>query len=408
MEMIINQNYIIDEVELVQRKLEKLVEGECSLEITREFINTQPFTIFHFDQLLTEKTEHDKETRIAWLDSGYCHNNEPIFISLINYYGIYCGHFVGTAKFLSQGLINNNGYYREYMQHFEKFKKKYDKKIEQRTQKHIENVLKKQNKVEKGADTNVAKLLKKSGYQLSEESYADTDRQTFNNQIQIQVEMTDVTEEIFNNLLYPSWKSIKGLDRYIKIIGRRIEQLISAGKTEYFVINKIRSVVVNTGLINLFGNDYLVMYRFNQKYGTYVAYQIMSGKGDYLKNDYTKEQASVELKPIQFVEKNDMFFEASIDEFDINQRCLTHIIEDRRNRFPDELQNEPANKISAKLIESLHRGLKIQMRDRSYAKLTYSGKDGKLSWLLPLHINNEFTQEPELVMVIKKEVISMK
>ena len=42
------------------------------------------------------------------------------------------------------------------------------------------------------------------------------------------------------------------------------------------------------------------------------------------------------------------------------------------------------------------------MRDHSYAKLTYSGKDGQVSWMLPLHIKYDFTKEPELVLVIRK------
>ena len=45
----------------------------------------------------------------------------------------------------------------------------------------------------------------------------------------------------------------------------------------------------------------------------------------------------------------------------------------------------------------------MQMHDYSYAKLTYSGKDGELSWLLPLHIKCDFTKEPELVMAIRKQ-----
>ena len=251
-------------------------------------------------------------------------------------------------------------------------------------------------------DTTMKMLLNKAGYEVEEDVIdKDNDRNIITENSK-QVEVTRVTKEIYNALLYPSWKSIHGLDRYIKIMGRRIEQLIEQEKTEYFVKNRIGSVIVNSGLMNMFGNDYFILYRFHEKYKIYVAYKVMKGKKDYIENEFTKEQASIKLKPIQFMDENCTFFEATMDEFDINQECLIHIIEERRERFPENLREEPDNKIVEQLMLSLKRGLQIQMRDHSYAKMSYSGKNGKVTWLLPLHINTDFTKEPELVMVICK------
>lgn len=399
----INENHIIDNLEIVETKLNDLVEGHIDIIEMINFINSENNTTFYFDKYLAEKPEGDEHIQYAWIDSGYLYKNEPIFISLVNYDGKYYGHFVGIANFLSKGLIKNNGHQRDYTLNVDKFKKKYNKKIEQRTKKCLEATSKGENMIPPIVHTEIEKLLNKYGYQVSTITNEKEHAESTGIKIPVQSEMTSVTEEIYNNLLYPSWKSIIGLDRYIKIIGRRVEQLVASEKKEYYVSNKIRSVVVNTGLMDSFGNDYLVLYKLNEKYKTYVAYQIMSGKRDYLDNDFTKEQASAELKPIQFLDDENMFFEAKIEEFDINQRCLAHIIEERRVRFPENIQKESSNRITAKLMDSLQRGLKIQMRDRSYAKLSYSGKDGQLSWILPLHINNEFTREPELVMMIRKE-----
>ena len=77
--------------------------------------------------------------------------------------------------------------------------------------------------------------------------------------------LSNVTEAIYGRLLFPNWKSMKGLDRYIKIIGARITQLVDAGRTEYFVANKTKSAIVNTGMMDLFGNDFLVLYRYYEK-----------------------------------------------------------------------------------------------------------------------------------------------
>lgn len=399
MEMIINKNYIIDEVEFVQQKIEELVDGNCSLEISKEFINSHPYTIYHFDQQLTEKTENDKDSQIAWLDSGYCYKNEPIFISLLRYENEYCGHFVGTARFLAKGLANRNGNSSFYRGRYEKFMNKYYSKIHNRTKLNLNEELSSNKKENFENTTQLEVCLREVGFEIKKDETGSCEDISIT--MEIPKELTDVTEEIFYHLLYPNWKSINGLDRYIKICGCRIKQLIEKEKTEYYVKNKYRSVIINTGLLSPFGTDYLVLYRYNERYKNYIAHMVVSGKNDYIENGFSKEDANVILKPIQFVD-SPMYFDATIDDFDINQKCLIHIVDERRNRFSDDIREASSNFIYMKIMESLERGLKIQMRDHTYAKLSYSGKDGKLSWLLPLHITHDFTKEPELVLVIRK------
>lgn len=146
----------------------------------------------------------------------------------------------------------------------------------------------------------------------------------------------------------------------------------------------------------------MILYRYHEKYQNYIAYKIVNSKRDFLENGFTKEQASAELYPITFFNENETIFKPTIEEFDLNQHTLMHIIEERRSRFPENLQNEEANKIASRIINALERGVKLQQRDLSYAKATYSGKDGSIAWIMPLHINESITKEPELVMIICK------
>lgn len=404
MEQIINQKHIIDEMEDVEYRMRCLLCCNISISEMIEFIRTEKNTIFYFDRNLSERKEGDPDIQYAWIDSGYCYKKDAVFISLLNHSGEFCGHFVGTAKYLVNGLIDRNTYNgKKYKQNLEIFTKKYRSKAAQRQREHLMPLSIEDKKISvMEHDTTMKTLLNKAGYEVGEDVIdKDSDRNIISEN-PIQDEMTEVTTEIYNALLYPSWKSIHGLDRYIKIMGRRIEQLIEQGKTEYFVKNKVRSVIINSGLMNSFGKDYFILYRFHEKYKTYIAYKVIKGKKDYIENGFTKEQASIELKPIQFIDEYCTFFEATMDEFDINQECLIHIVKERRERFPESLQEEPDNKIVEQLMLSLKRGLQIQMRDHSYAKISYSGKSGKLTWLLPLHVNADFIEEPELVMAICK------
>ena len=408
MEMIIKNNFIIDDIEIVQELLEKLSEDKIELEKMEDFIVNQPHTIFYFNQDLSEKDANDNDVKMVWIDTGYCCNLKPIFISLLKCGNEFVGHFVGTAHFLVNGLINRYGKENLYKTHLTNFMKKYKEKfLLKRT---IANLM-----VEHGTSSKVStehsdyfnnneieKQLIGIGYKINHDvKWMETESQEGK---EIPKQMSCVTQDIYKNLLYPNWKSIEGLDRYIKVIGCRIKQLVEQGKKEYFVINNIRSVVINTGLLDMFGADYYLLYKYHEKYKTYIVDMIISSKTDYINNGFSKEDANRagHLKPIQFLDEP-MCLEATMDDFDINQKCLMHIIEERKDRFPESIQGEPVNCIFTKIKESLERGLKIQMRDHSYAKLTYSGRDGKISWMLPLHIKYDFTKEPELVMLIRKK-----
>lgn len=404
MEQMINQTHIIDEMEVVEDRISDLLCCNISILEMIEFIRTEKNTIFYFDRNLSEKKEGDSDIQYAWIDSGYCYKEDAVFISMLNHSGEFCGHFVGTAKFLVNGLMGYNAYGgKKYKQNLERFTKRYRSKVAQRQREHLMPLPMENKRISAmERDTTMKTLLNKAGYEVEENVIdKDSDRNIISENPK-QDEMTEVTTEIYNALLYPSWKSIHGLDRYIKIMGRRVEQLIEQEKTEYYVKNKGCSLIINSGLMNVFGKDYFILYRFHEKYKTYIAYKVMKGKKDYIENGFTKDQASIELKPIQFIDECCTFFEAKMDEFDINQECLIHIVKERRERFPENLQEEPDNKIVEQLMLSLKRGLQIQMRDHSYAKMSYSGKNGKLTWLLPLHVNADFTEEPELVMVICK------
>lgn len=172
------------------------------------------------------------------------------------------------------------------------------------------------------------------------------------------------------------WNSKKGLERYIKILGKRITQIVDNNftehETDYYVMNDIKSVVVNSGLINTMGLDYMIQYRYYVGQKTYIAYKLIESKKDYLENKYTKEQAMKKLKPIMFLENNTSqeILNATMDDFDISQKALLHIIEERRERFPEEIQNEDPELITKYILNALP--YDDEIKDRITALALYS------------------------------------
>ena len=95
-------------------------------------------------------------------------------------------------------------------------------------------------------------------------------------------------------------------------------------------------------------------------------------------------------------------FNPKKEDFDINQNCLIHIIQERRERFPESIRSQSDSKIAGQIMNALERGIKMQRRDRSFAKASYSGKSGTISWFMPLHIDAPLSEDPELVMVVRR------
>lgn len=220
-------------------------------------------------------------------------------------------------------------------------------------------------------------------------------------------EKTAITLEVFNNLLVPNWKTEKGLDRYLKTIGTRLAQLIDRGEDQYYVLNKYKDAIVNTGIMDKFGNDFLVLYRMNlsgkfSEYGNYKPEKLIRSKADFMSNEFTKDQAIRGISPISFIDGDVKGFCPSIEDFDLDTKDLCHMIEERRSRFPENLQSVSSVDITSKLRNELMMGLRMLQHDRSYVKLLYSAKCGKAMWLLPFHINTSIMEDPELVMVITK------
>ncbi len=109
-------------------------------------------------------------------------------------------------------------------------------------------------------------------------------------------------------------------------------------------------------------------------------------------------------KPITFFDTKN-YFEASYEQFDINYKALYHIIDERRERFPDEIKDIAEDSLAIKIQNALSLGLKMQERDRTYIKPIYSARIKDISWVIPLHIFNSIIEEPELVLVVYKSDI---
>ena len=396
-ELVIKNEIIIDNVDSFKKGIFHATGHEnIDIEEIKEFVLSQEGTMYYFDNSLNSTSE--KEAKMLWIDTGYVGaGNETVFVSLLKYGYNFVGHITGTGKYLME-YTKKRVSFKDKVKiegNYNKFIIKYNKKIIKREKSFIVN-----------STFTPARNVKNIADGISS-NVTDTDNVNSSiiketNEYTIYVE-PDFINEIYNMLLINQWTHETGLRRYIIALGKRLTQIYDGNDNEYYVVNKLKSAIINSGLINTFGQDILLLYRYNFTYEIFEPYSIIDSKAAYIENDFTKEQSNTKLKPIKFVDDNkDLELNASIDDFDLSLRNLVHIIENRKDRFPENIQNQTDSKIAERLQINLQRNLTLLLHDKSYAKPIYSCKRGDISWVMPFYINNSYPEEPELAMVIYK------
>ena len=410
MEYTLSANITIDNVEEALKRVQ-LLSGcsDVSIDKIADFCKSEVATMYYIDDKLNSYCDENSCNNIVylWVDTGYISDRygQPIFLSLIYKNGGYTGHFVGDAKSLSNMMA---GFFpmhmRQIRENLEKFRLKYESKIAKRTLKHYPTCTLhvELNQITKNIiDIKEAMAESDSVSATATENHEATNSFCLQNEVgkDVQKVYTDVTQLIWDRLLFEHWNSMNGLDYYIKICGCRLQTLVDENKTQYFILNNIKSAVINTGLMNQFGQDILVMYRWHVKTESYCAYKIIESKTDLLLNDFAKEQASKKIDPISFFGDGDVFDADSIDDFDINYHSLFHVLRERKDRFPDL----PEQLLAEKLKNAIALGVNIAKRDKGYVRAFYTSKKENIQWVLPFHVERDITDEPELVMIVAKK-----
>ena len=385
-------NIILDDTDTISTYLQqKSGIKKINLDDMVSFIENESHTKFFMDKNLVGCEE--KDAAYVWLDTGFIDNwKHPLFISCLSKSGYFAGHIIGDADWLTKTAaaffkIKEN-IRRERLA---RFIEKYNRKIESRETQNLMDTY-----TAKAPSPGVPAPVQGPKNSINTPNEFEIKKYWENKQV------SDLTKDVANQIIINKWHSIDGLDRYIKVIGARLMQLVRVKKEQYYVMNKIQSVVCNTGLLNHFGEDVYILYRINLGYNFYTPYKIIMSKTQYIDEGFTKEQASLKLEPITFFDDANHGFNVSIEDINFNQHDWIHIIQERRARFPVALQNVPDLSLIGQIKQCLEIGLKLQKRDGSYAKPIYSASTGSVSWVLPFFANGNFMANPELVMVIAK------
>lgn len=354
----------------------------------KSYIEDNEDTIFYFDNNYIEKDLLSRDSAVKILiDTGILNmKGQHLFFSLLkDGSNEYSGYFIQTIRaFFESGKRYYTGTESTYKKRYEAFQERF-KSIAAFRQDKVLTFLP---AIEKHEEKDPYKPEEKP---KTDENYYKT--------------MDYLTPELKSLLSVNEWALDEGLDRHIKIIGDKIRVAIEKGLTNYYVMNNLKDVIVNSGLIDKFGSCILILYRQNMTYGNYRPSKIIYSKQDYLTNNFTKEQSSQRLCPIPNIIAEELRSGISSDfkDYDISFDALKHIIIDRRERFPEGSEIFSERDLADKIRKSLREGVEKLKIDTNYAKPIYSTKNSCLSWAFPLKILAGANDRPEMVMLVRKE-----
>lgn len=230
------------------------------------------------------------------------------------------------------------------------------------------------------------------------------------NKYKIQLK-ADLICDIYERLLIKeNWK-FKDKNRlgfYLKglfiIIDRNRKNNPGAIKGNGYTLSKDHmKQVINTGLIDIYGNDIMLVDHTPQVDDFYnKKIVVMSNKAVLVDwgfdiRDIRKLPAPVKIvnNPVEFI------FRASLDDIDLNdEHHLKHIIEERRYRFPGKYKNTSVKTLCDKLKCSVEQAVRLSKRDYKYIVPKYDFERNAIQFLIPFHLDTKLDEIPELVIVV--------
>lgn len=380
----------ISEIESVRNNIASF--AFCSVEIELVEQSTLNADNYYFISSEFKLLSWDNPDAIyLWLDTGYkTPKGEPVFISLLRQSFLsdvlYKGYYVGTANTLVKYILQyKQSTMKSIQADFDAFCKRF-KQVDDNTE-----------------DSSVLGSGEPESRGFIDDDIDDAEIEYIIPKV---TGFRSLVISLNSQLIVNPFISEAGLAYYLNIIGSRINDLIndlieSRNEQNIITIESKRYVVINSGLLNEYGNLIQLLYeRSGNQYTPLIA---LSSKQQLVRLGFAKSEINRTLKPIWFAENN-INFHATFDDFDITDQNINHIVKERYDRIKIAVGGDdiPFEKITQTIISELRKGLELCAVDSNYAKALYSCKRHSISWCLPCRIRVGFQEPPELVIVISQ------
>lgn len=204
---------------------------------------------------------------------------------------------------------------------------------------------------------------------------------------------------------------------YLQILLARFESKMYTNNliegTHYLKSSNGRHYIINSGLLDIFGNDIYFSFRYTRipKDNQYDEVQFHSL--DVLSNIRTAKHLGCnvtlsdlyQLNPIRLWDKGVEVFSAKVEEFDfLSMERLLHVTHERRHRYPEAVSSLSADRLFTFIKDSIRLAVKISKIDSEYVKpIFYPCDVTGLEYFIPVHIFSSLSEEPELGVIVNKD-----
>lgn len=170
--------------------------------------------------------------------------------------------------------------------------------------------------------------------------------------------------------------------------------------------------IINTRLFDKYANWIYLCYTETRKWDNASNKIVINLSDDmYIGNEVDLLQKGIvtdrdvldNIEPIKFYkDKANLVFDAELKDFEreLTSRSFTHIIEERRDRLPAELQNQSLMDVAYRIRNSIEYAIRMSKADYNYIIPCYSIERDSIQYMLPLFTNFDEDTEVETVLIV--------
>jgi len=185
---------------------------------------------------------------------------------------------------------------------------------------------------------------------------------------------------------------------------------VEAGGSKILKSDDNKYIIFNTGLLDRFFHEaYVIANVFTEdNEPSFRNPYIMTSLTDLTRIGFTVngkrvvKQDDLPEPTVFFTNINDVIFQPDI-EIDRNYDKFTHIIEERRERFPKEDQERDTTELARKLDNAIDDAIALAKRNYKLVVPMYRPQEDKLQLLMPIYLSGSFTKKPDFALVLNLE-----
>ena len=167
--------------------------------------------------------------------------------------------------------------------------------------------------------------------------------------------------------------------------------------------NDGRYIIFNTNLLDRFFQDiYIIAEVESVEDIELYTNPIRTSNQSYMKLKRFGFEGIIPQPPTFFDDVNEVIFNPSWN-IDKNYESLTHIIDQRKDRFPVSMREQNTYSLARKLYDAIDFAVSIAQRNYKYIVPIYYPKFDRISFLMPIFLEGTYNTSPDFALVLQAD-----